>query len=74
MEILGLKLTYGGESLGAITASFGIVVGRLLDETAEGLVRLADHAMYEAKQCGRNRVVMKNADAPGHTEKLRLQK
>lgn len=62
MEIAGLKLTYGGESLGTITASFGVVVSRKLSETAEGLVRIADHAMYEAKQNGRNRVVVKNAD------------
>ncbi len=62
MEIAGLKLTYGGESLGTITASFGVVVSRKLEETAEGLVRIADQAMYEAKQGGRNRVVVKNAD------------
>jgi diguanylate cyclase (GGDEF)-like protein len=65
MEIAGLKLTYGGELLGTITASFGGVVSRALTETAEGLVRLADHAMYEAKQGGRNRVVIKNADTAG---------
>lgn len=63
VEIAGLKLTYGGQSLGTITASFGVVVSRKLSETAEGLVRIADQAMYEAKQGGRNRVVIKNADA-----------
>jgi diguanylate cyclase (GGDEF)-like protein len=62
MEITRLKLTYSGELLGPITASFGVVVSHALTETAEGLVRLADHAMYEAKQGGRNRVVIKNAD------------
>ncbi|MBY0268928.1 MAG: diguanylate cyclase [Burkholderiales bacterium] len=62
-EIAGLKLTYGGDSLGVITASFGVVVSRKLDETAEELVRIADHAMYEAKQGGRNRVVLKNTDS-----------
>jgi len=65
LEIAGLKLTYGGESLGPITASFGVVVSRKLSETAEGMVRIADHAMYEAKQNGRNRVVVKNADTEG---------
>ncbi len=61
-EIAGLKLTYSGQPLGTITASFGVVVSHALSETAEGLVRIADHAMYEAKQGGRNRVVLKNAD------------
>ena len=63
LEIAGLKLTYGGESLGTVTASFGIAVSRELRETAEGMVRAADLAMYEAKQSGRNQVVIKNADA-----------
>ncbi len=64
-EISSLKLTYGGQSLGTITASIGIAVGLELDETAEGMVRIADHAMYEAKQSGRNRVVLKDADVEG---------
>jgi len=63
MEIAGLKLTYSGQSLGTVTASIGVAVSRELAETAEGMVRVADHAMYEAKQGGRNRVVLKNADA-----------
>lgn len=61
-EIAGLQLTYGGKSLGTITASIGIALSRELHETAEGMVRIADLAMYEAKQSGRNRVVIKNAD------------
>jgi diguanylate cyclase (GGDEF)-like protein len=65
MEIAGLKLTYGGETLDTVTASLGVVVSHKLDETAEGMVRIADRAMYEAKQGGRNRVVLKNADTTG---------
>jgi diguanylate cyclase (GGDEF)-like protein len=61
-EIAGLKLSYNGELLGTVTASIGVAVSRELRETAEGMVRVADHAMYEAKQGGRNRVVLKNAD------------
>jgi len=65
--IAALQLTYGGESLGTITASLGIVITRRLGETAEGLVRIADQAMFKAKQGGRNRVVIKNADT-GNTD------
>lgn len=64
-QIAGLQLTYGGQSLGKVTASFGIAVSRTLGETAEGMVRIADHAMYEAKQGGRDRVVIRNADVTG---------
>lgn len=62
MEIAGLELFYEGKALGTVTASLGIAVSRELRETAEGLVRIADQAMYEAKQGGRNRVVLKSAD------------
>lgn len=68
MEIAGLQLTYGGKSLGTITASIGIALSRELHETAEGMVRIADLAMYEAKQSGRNRVVVKNADVVTNAE------
>lgn len=60
--IAGLQLTYNGEPLGPVTASIGVAVGIELRQTAEGMVRVADLAMYEAKQSGRNRVVLKNAD------------
>ncbi len=38
----------------SITASFGVISG---DENLDALVSRADHAMYQAKQSGRNRVV-----------------
>lgn len=58
-EIGNLRLTYGGEPLGMITVSVGVVCSRDGSESAEQLVRTADHAMYEAKQAGRNQVVLK---------------
>jgi diguanylate cyclase (GGDEF)-like protein len=61
-QIADLQLTYGGHFLGKVTASLGVAVSHELRETAEGMVRIADLAMYEAKQGGRNRVVIKNAD------------
>ena len=49
------------EPLGMITVSVGVVCSRDGTESAEQLVRTADHAMYEAKQGGRNQVVLKAA-------------
>ena len=62
-EIAALRLTYNGQDLGAITVSVGVVCSLRSTETAEELVRIADHAMYEAKQGGRNRIVLKRLDA-----------
>lgn len=62
LEIAGLRLTYNGQVLGPISASIGIATGIELEETAEGMVRIADLAMFEAKQAGRDRIVMKSAD------------
>lgn len=57
-EIALLRLNYGGQELGAVTVSIGVVCSPAAAETAEDLVRAADRAMYEAKQGGRNRVVL----------------
>lgn len=57
-EIAGLNLSYGGQALGAITVSTGVACSRESAESAEEMVRAADHLMYEAKQAGRNRVML----------------
>lgn len=59
--VAALRLTYAGESLGAITVSVGVTVSEDQHESAEALVRAADHAMYEAKRAGRNRIVFGRA-------------
>ncbi|OAI27327.1 MULTISPECIES: EAL domain-containing protein [Methylomonas] len=41
-----------------VTASMGIVLYPLHDSSAEGLIRKADAAMYQAKQLGRNRYAL----------------
>lgn len=42
----------------ACTASIGVALFRGRDETQDSLMQRADHAMYQAKQNGRNRVLL----------------
>jgi diguanylate cyclase (GGDEF)-like protein len=63
-EISALRLTFGGADLGTITVSVGVVCSRNPGDTAEQLVRTADHAMFEAKQAGRDRVVLRSMIDP----------
>ncbi|WP_454017655.1 PleD family two-component system response regulator [Azospirillum sp. Marseille-Q6669] len=44
-----------------VTVSIGVTVGGRLGDTAEGLIRRADEALYEAKRAGRNCTI---ADPP----------
>lgn len=62
-EVAALRLTYGGEALEAVTVSVGVAFSTDAHETAEDLVRIADDAMYEAKQTGRDRVVFRQTRA-----------
>jgi diguanylate cyclase (GGDEF)-like protein len=47
----------------AVTVSIGVaVVSPTVGRTVDGALQLADEALYEAKQAGRNRLVVKGAD------------
>ncbi|WP_049559640.1 PAS domain S-box protein [Limnoraphis robusta] len=52
-----LQLHHRNQSLGAITASFGVACFPQQGETLETVLRMADTALYQAKTRGRNCVV-----------------
>ena len=54
----------------AITASIGVATYGMHGTTREKLVECADHAMYRAKQGGRNRVCVADLDEPSQEHHL----
>jgi|GEM_PF-1053798 len=56
--IRGLKLKHGNRSLGTITASLGIAMFPDHGATGDGLIEVADEALYLAKESGRNQAVL----------------
>ena len=52
--IYALQLQHFGQSLGQISASFGIAMFPTHGNTGEELLRAADKALYQAKAAGRN--------------------
>lgn len=57
-----LNIQHQQQSLGKITVSIGIAVFPEHDDDIEGLLRLADKALYSAKREGRDRAVVASAD------------
>ena len=53
------------EDATALTISFGISTHPLHGQSADGLLRTADQALYAAKRLGRNRSVISSAEVPG---------
>jgi len=53
------------ESAPGLTISVGIAAFPLHGQSADGLVRAADQALYAAKRLGRNRCVISSAEVPG---------
>ena len=56
-----LPIRHGGPVLGPITISAGVAGAPEHGSTAAELLQAADHAMYAAKQAGKNRVVVYEA-------------
>jgi diguanylate cyclase (GGDEF)-like protein/PAS domain S-box-containing protein len=57
-EVKNLKVHHGGELLASITLSMGISIYPDQGSNAEDLLRVADAALYRAKQEGRDRVII----------------
>ena len=55
-----LRLIHDGKSLGAVTLSLGVACFPEHGRRREHLLQVADAALYEAKNGGRNRVVVSN--------------
>jgi diguanylate cyclase (GGDEF)-like protein len=58
-----LRLVHDGKSLGAVTLSLGVACFPEHARRREHLLQIADAALYEAKNNGRNRVVVSNVTA-----------
>jgi diguanylate cyclase (GGDEF)-like protein len=61
-EIEKLPLDYGNRPLGIITVSIGVAAFPDHAEDPDALLRCADEALYQAKNAGRNRVVVYAAE------------
>lgn len=57
VAVAGSPLVHEGEAID-LSASFGVASWQSPDKTIEQTIRRADHALYDAKAQGRNRVVM----------------
>jgi len=57
-SIRGLRLSYGGHDLGTVAVSMGVAVYPESGSKCADLMRAVDVALYQAKQQGRDRVVV----------------
>lgn len=56
--IAEMKIEYSGKIVNNITASFGVACYPEHGETGQEIIQIADKALYDAKQAGRNRVIV----------------
>jgi diguanylate cyclase (GGDEF)-like protein/PAS domain S-box-containing protein len=63
LEARELRVQQHGQSLGAVTVSFGVAAFPEHGPTAEAVIRAADLALYRAKNAGRDRVARADSDS-----------
>ena len=61
-----MQVTHLGAALGKVTVSIGVATYPEHGATPDGLMRLADDALYRAKRAGRNRVEVAMDATPGN--------
>jgi len=59
-EIRNLHISFQDQILEAVTLSIGVAVFPLNGSTGEAILRAADNALYQAKDAGRDRVIVAN--------------
>ena len=66
-RIRGMEVKTGGQLLPGVTVSIGLAFAPEHGTDPETVIQTADHALYEAKRTGRDRLVVYAAAAPGKT-------
>ncbi|WP_196221422.1 sensor domain-containing diguanylate cyclase [Sansalvadorimonas verongulae] len=61
-RIAGQGMQFNGQSLGNITISMGVATRTHVEMSAEILLKDADNALYEAKEQGRNQVIVNHGE------------
>gem|GEM_PF-4592337 len=56
-KVRALKISDRGQTVGQLTVSMGVAAYPRHGETSEDLLRMADAALYAAKQAGRDRII-----------------
>ncbi|MCL6269575.1 diguanylate cyclase [Sansalvadorimonas sp. 2012CJ34-2] len=70
-RIAGQGMQFNGQSLGNVTISLGVATRQNIDTSVDLLLKDADNALYEAKEQGRNRVIVSSGeDAEGSFPEL----
>lgn len=65
--VAAMKIVRGGEPIGPVTVSAGVAAFPAHSDQPDELVKLSDAGLYQAKQAGRNRVVVASRPAEAKT-------